>query len=459
MPSGLSQTLWYTRCRTNIVYMRFRPAAILLPLIGFVVFGLSVYGQRERQIPPPDPASQDSDYSAKFFDQLRRIFGRFRDSELKRVFDSAGPIQCKELVTDKGEWREVAFFNENRKLGDWYRERLEEVKGDLAVYVFKGACGGPRAALQVTTKFPVEESYNRAAAGRIPFDQVDVNVNAPVSVVFDPRTQAYGFDLPYLYKVRRETGDMVYTLNPRTLDDKYATEFMNHWDCKKVVADDVTYQFLICHSTLIPRDSRLRYDDKGSFGSSAYSILSDGKEALTSVHLSFGEAEPDKPATSSRQPVRDEAPPRDAVPVSSGTWRPVSAQTRLIDAGLNRFILRFKPETWKGKIDKAQLVQDGMLASLTVVPRNKDYCAWRPRAQGAVGQLLEPSSAESTIHTLEFRKDAQSVVAVFGLESDSGAALGSLQCSFSQSQTPADVTVARWLSIVGSSIALESSGQ
>jgi hypothetical protein len=60
---------------------------------------------------------------------------------------------------------------------------------------------------------------------------------------------------------------------------------------------------------------------------------------------------------------------------------------------------------------------------------------------------------------LEFRKDAQSVVAVFGMESDSGSALGSLQCSFPFSQTPADITVARWLSIVGSSITLESPGQ
>jgi hypothetical protein len=439
--------------------MRSRRVAILLPLISVLVLAASTYAQRERQIPPPDSTSQDSDYSAKFFDQLRRIFGRFRDAELKRVFDSARPVQCSELVTDKGEWREVAFFNEDRKLGDWYRERLEEVKGDLAVYIFKGACGGPRAALQITTKFPVEESYRRAAAGRIPFDQIDVNVNAPVSVVFDARTQAYTFDLPFLYHIRRETGDFVYTLNPRTLDDKYATDVMNHWDCKAVAADDVTYQFLICHNSLVPRGSHVRYDDKGSFGSSAYSILSDGKEALTSVHLSFGEAEPDKARMPSTQPSRTEATRPDATPVLSGTWRPVSAQTRLIDAGLNRFRLQFKPEMWKGKIDKAQLIQDGMLANFTVAPRNKDYCAWRPRAQAAVGQLLEASSAESTIHTLEFRKDPQSVVAVFGLEGDSGSALGSLQCFFSQSQTPADVTVARWLSIVGSSIALESPAQ
>src|SRR6516165_6725502 len=122
--------------------MKFRPAAILLPFIAFVALGTNIYAQVERQIPPPDPIGEGDEYGAKFFDQLQRIFGRFRDSELKRVFDSAGPIQCSELATDKGEWREVAFFNENRKLGDWYRERLDEVRGDLAVYIFKGACGG-----------------------------------------------------------------------------------------------------------------------------------------------------------------------------------------------------------------------------------------------------------------------------------------------------------------------------
>ena len=53
--------------------------------------------------------------------------------DLKRVFQMARPIQCGELVTDKGEWKEVAFFNENRKLGDWYRTSLDEVKSELAV--------------------------------------------------------------------------------------------------------------------------------------------------------------------------------------------------------------------------------------------------------------------------------------------------------------------------------------
>lgn len=448
--------------------MKSRPAALLALTFAFSAFlGTAASAQHERQIPPPDDSSTPNDYSAKFFEQLQRMFGRFRDSDLKRAFDSARAVQCSELVTDKGEWREVAFFNENRKLGDWYRKSLDEVKGDLAVYIFKGACGGPRAAVQVTTKFPVEESYNRAAAGKIPFERIDVNVNAPVSVIYDPKSQAYTFDLPYLYHVRSETGDMVYSLNPRTLDDRYDPTFTNHWDCKAVTADDVTYQFLICRNQLLPREARARYEDKGSFGSSAYSILSDGKEALSTVHLSFGDVEPAKeaepvaPAPRSADSSRNEPahgfPPEPAAP--SRTWRPVSAQVRLSDAGQSEFRIRFRPESWKGKIDKPELVEDGMLAPFTVTPRNKDYCVWRPRVPAQAVQLLEPSTAESAISTLAFRKDVQGVIAVFDLESDSSSALGSLQCSFAQSQSPSDVAVARWMSIVGSTIALESPGQ
>src|SRR6478735_7812598 len=80
--------------------------------------------QRERQIPPPE----NGEFGSKFFTQLSSIFGRFRDGDLQRVFQLADPIQCSELLAGKGEWRPVAFFNENRKLGDWYRSSIEEVR-------------------------------------------------------------------------------------------------------------------------------------------------------------------------------------------------------------------------------------------------------------------------------------------------------------------------------------------
>src|SRR5438552_51106 len=104
---------------------------------------VSVYAQREREIQAPGGAAGDeSQYGRRFFVQLRAVFGRFRDTDLRRAFDAAQPIQCSELVNDPGEWRTVAFFNEKRELGDWYRSSLEEVKSDLSAFIFKGVCRG-----------------------------------------------------------------------------------------------------------------------------------------------------------------------------------------------------------------------------------------------------------------------------------------------------------------------------
>src|SRR5262245_57517307 len=50
---------------------------------------------------------QTEKYDRKFFVQLRGVFGRFRDSDLQRVFETARPIQCSELVSGDGEWRTV----------------------------------------------------------------------------------------------------------------------------------------------------------------------------------------------------------------------------------------------------------------------------------------------------------------------------------------------------------------
>jgi hypothetical protein len=440
--------------------MDYRRAARNLFLVTALCVGTYAYGQRERQVPPP----QQGDYGEKFFDELRRIFGRFRDSDLRRVFDSAGPIPCSELVTDKGEWREVAFFNENRKLGDWYRTSLDEVKDDLAVYVFKGSCGGARAAVQVTTKFPVEESIHAFQDRRIKFEDIDVNVNAPVTASFNSQTRAYTFDLPYLFRESdQQNGGRLYTLYPKRLSDRYATEVINRWECKAVSADDVTYQFLICNTSLVDRQygGGQRNQDRGSaFGSTAYSILSDGKEASSSVTLSFGDAtEPANVPAKPRSPEPTRETARSAP--AARTWKSAASQARLNDIGQSEFRLRFKPETWKGKIDKPQTIVDGAVSpSPAVLPRGKDYCLWKPVTAATVNQLLDPTAAESIEQTLEFKKDsAASITAVFEMRSDSGRSLGQLQCAFQQTQTPADVTVSRWASIAGSTIALETPGQ
>src|SRR5215831_5928159 len=117
--------------------VRLLPLAVLSALL---LSSISAFAQRERQIQAPadPPQSNNQQYGRRFFLQLRAVFGRFRDADLQRVFAKAQPIQCAELVNEKGEWRTVAFFNEKRELGDWYRTSFDEVKTDLAVYTFKG---------------------------------------------------------------------------------------------------------------------------------------------------------------------------------------------------------------------------------------------------------------------------------------------------------------------------------
>src|SRR5262249_10095267 len=154
------------------------------------------------------------------------------------------------------------------------------------------------------------------------------------------------------------SGDPIYTLNPRRLSDRYATDVMNRWECKLVSAEDVTYQFLICHTTLVPRNTAPGTGRTVPFGASAYSILSDGKEASSNVKLMFGAtpdstAEPPAPRTNEREPAADRRP---AATPEARPWQTPASQVRLVDIGENEFRLRFNVDAWKGKIGQAQLI-------------------------------------------------------------------------------------------------------
>ncbi len=234
-------------------------------------------------------------FGSKFFDQLQAIFGRFQNSELDRVFAQSRPIQCSELVAGKGEWRPVAFFNENRKLGDWCKESLEEVKADLAVYTFKGECSGEQGTVQLSTEFPTTAGIEEYNQQRIDLGKVDVTVNDPVPVVFNSRTSTYTFNLPYLFKSGQEGSMNLYSFAAPDRNAAYAREVTSRWECKAVSSSDVTYRFLICRANTVPR-STIRKNERWepSFGASAYFILSDGTEAQTSVKLSFEDADTPK---------------------------------------------------------------------------------------------------------------------------------------------------------------------
>jgi hypothetical protein len=423
-----------------------------------VVLGLwstvFAYGQRERIITPPQqvqPQPQTSDngqYGRRFFVQLRGIFGRFRDSDLQRAFEMAKPIQCSDLINEKGEWRTVAFFNEKRELGDWYRANFEEVKSDLSVFQFKGVCRGDRGPVQLTTKFPVTESMEAFENGKIGLDEVDVNVNAPVGAFFDSRSGAYSFDLPYLFLVSQQDNESLYSLDPpHLLDrDKYATEVRDHWDCKSVAADAVTYQFLICRTTTLPRSMTGRNQNVApAFGASAYFILSDGKEASSSVKLSFDDS------SNTKRPVEDLSVPTPEEEPALAAWGSPDADERIVDLFRDEFRIRFAVSAWAGRLNSAQVLSGGRLASLaTATPTSgADYCIWLPDAK------VSPDDA--TLYSINVHdQDAKSASSItVDLKTAKGEHFGSLQCTFPRATSATSITYSRWSSMVGEYLALE----
>jgi hypothetical protein len=242
-----------------------------------------LWGQQRR-----DQSVEESAYGSRFFDQLKAIFGKFRDSDLQRVFQDAQPIQCSELLGRSGQWRPVAFFNEDRSLGDWCRENLAEVKSDLSVFTFLGDCEG-QGRVQVGTEFPTAASFAEYSQRRINLNEIDVTVNDPVKAAVNSKTMAYAFDLPYLFKTPQGNRD-IYSLMAPDRNAGYAPDVTSRWECKAVSSKDVTYRFLICRVSTVPQRALARNQKwEPAFGSSAYFILSDGTEAKSSVNLTFGE--------------------------------------------------------------------------------------------------------------------------------------------------------------------------
>lgn len=195
---------------------------------------------------------------------------------------------CSELMSGNGEWREVAFFNENRGLGGWFRTSMTEIRSQLDVYTFDGTCDKETAPLRVATRFPVDESLKAYRQKLIDRSDITVLINPPVTASFEKQTRAYTFELPYLFRVSAPNGNLLYALSARTASDQYAPEATNRWECKAVNAEDVTYQFLICRTSLFLKNQpNADANGKALYGASAFSILTDGQEASASVNLTF----------------------------------------------------------------------------------------------------------------------------------------------------------------------------
>ncbi len=430
--------------------MRKTPAAAI-PWLLLLVMALPVSAQRER-------IADQSQSEQKFFEQLRNLFGRFRDGDLQRAFEMAGPIRCSDLVSGSGEWRSVAFFNEDRKLGDWYHSSLEEVKGDLSTYIFQGPCASEEGPVQLVTKFPVKDSLDRYYDGRIHFNEIKINVNPAVRAAFDSRSQAYRFELPYLYSVKGKPGEIVYSLFADRASDRYVTNVTNQWECKFVHANDVTFQFLICDTWTVPRDVDPRNRGRQSFGSAAYFILSDGKEATTSMKLSFGDGTEEKapePAdvdtadrTTADRTTR-EAP--DDQPLAS--WQIPASSLKLFEVDDGEFRVRFSPQTWANKIGSAQVLSDQKMSNLDPgkLPAGVDYCAWRPASASLAPRVLGSEPDADVAYSLAIADTSIS----FEMKTHNGSRIGALQCFFPGEKSMESVPVERWVNVVGGHLTIE----
>src|SRR6185436_16138555 len=229
----------------------------------------------------------------------------------------------------------------------------------LAVFIFKGVCRGEHGLVQLTTKFPVTESVEAFNRKRIALDEVDVNVNAAVRASFDAQSEAYTFDLPYLFLVSRKDDESLYSLAPPRLAerDRYATDVIDHWACKSVTAENVTYQFLICRTTTLPRNPAQRDQGRAAFGASAYFILSDGKEASSDVRLSFTDADDKEHSVDDASIKAQETP----VPAK---WETPDADEKILDVVRDEFRITFNPQVWAGRIGSAQVMSAQQLSSL-----------------------------------------------------------------------------------------------
>jgi hypothetical protein len=239
--------------------------------------------QQDKKIKP-----EEDSYGSNFFNQLINIFGKFRNSDLQNVFQEAHPIHCAELIGREGKWKQVAFFNEDRSLGDWCRTSLEEVKNDLTLFTFKGSCGEDGDAIQVATEFPTITGIRAYQQRKINLNQVDIKTNKPVNARMNPETQAYTFELPYLF-LKNGGSRKFYSFNAPNLNSVYDREVTSRWECKAVFSKDTTYYFLICRISTVQKNARRNEMTHPTIGKNAFFILSDSAEAQTSVKITFGD--------------------------------------------------------------------------------------------------------------------------------------------------------------------------
>ena len=392
-------------------------------------------------------AQDNGEFGAKFFTDLRKLFGELQQRDLDKAFRAARPIRCSDLVSGRGEWKQVAFLNEDRKLGDTHFDNIDDVRRDLARLVFSGQCRSESGSVRLDTSYAITESFNRYIKRQIPLEDVAIRTNPPVTVNFVYTADAYVFELPYVYLVERQGNGGIYTFEPPRATSTPDPNVAQEYRCKAVSDPELTYRFLICKLQLLPRDPVARKRDTRPFGSAAYYILSDGKEAASSVKLRLDdgtELKETPPKVTPIPPVREpDAPP--APP--DRPWVPAGSSIRVVEFAGEEFRLNFNLEGWSGRFAKPQFLEAGQFVSAPGA--NRENCTWKPVATNGIVD-------DSVLYSMSFKKDARGPsTVVFELENSEGKPIATLECGFPASPTPADITVGRWLTVVGKHVTLE----
>jgi hypothetical protein len=355
-----------------------------------------------------------STYDSKFFQTLKKVFDNFSDVDLQRAFQSAQPITCSELI---GNWRQAAFFNEDRNLERWYFKSFEEVQAELSRYVFQGRCNTESATLELTTRFPIRESVDAYNKSQIEFDRIAFKINAPVKASFDDKLKSYTFDLPYLYPAARKD---TYSLLPQNASATLSTEVTNLWECKAVKAADVTYRFVLCKASVTKRNVSVRNASENKIGKSAYVLLTDGREARSTVTLRLEN--------------------------STQENRSIAKTAKVIDLSRRDFILRFPSASWDTRIESTATLSGGQFQA------GKDYCEWKPQSPAT---LLLTNDADRT-HKFYLSIGDITGPGLVTIESRTAGEvrLGTLRCFF-PSQSIVDVDLNGLSAVTGEHLGVE----
>jgi hypothetical protein len=394
----------------------------LLLIAGFSLFSADAYGQNQPVVPPTPPV-----FDAKFFEALKTLFDDFSSSDLQRAFQAAQPIRCSELL---GEWRPAAFFNDDRNLERWFHQTFDEVQAELARYSFRGRCDSESASVDVTSRYPIRESVDDYNLQKISFDKIAYKANAAVGATFDSRARTYKFSLPYLYLIGRKDGTNQYSLVPPNSSLKPAEEVTNDWNCKAVKSADSRYRFLLCRTVIVPRNAALRSQADAVQGTSAYVVLSDGREAVSTISLSFENS----PAPAS----------------------PGKTVSMIADLGREKFRLQFARRSWEDKIDSVMALIGGRLEfPETVTAAKNDYCEWIPQSPATARVVNDPDKTVEYYLATKARDGSTPATVSFEARTSANARLGTLRCFFPNDEVPVILGLDRLKPIFGEHVSVE----